>query len=48
MVVFQALAPPWYNTVDKIKKAAIIENFEEVQGWVDNKLVSKMKSFSYM
>ena len=48
MVVFQALASPWYNTVDKIEKAAIMKIFEEAQAWVDNKLVSKMKSFSQM
>ena len=48
IVVFRALAPPWYNTVDKIERAAIMEIFEEAQAWVDNKLVSKMKSFSQM
>ena len=48
MVVFQASATLWYNTVDKIEKAAIMEIFKEAQAWVDNKLVSKMKSFSQM
>ncbi len=48
MVIFQALAPLWYNTVNKIKRAAMMEIFEKAQAWVDNKLVLKMKAFSQM
>ncbi len=46
MVIFPALATPSYNIVDKIKRVVMMKIFEEFQAWIDNKLVSKMKSFS--
>ncbi len=48
IVIFHATVPMWYGTAARIEKSTMIETFEEVQAWMEQKLVSKMKVFSQM
>ncbi len=48
MIIFCATIPMWYGTAARIEQFAMIETFEEAQAWVEQKLVSKIKTFSQM